>query len=60
MGGQLEYFGFWLDSDFGKGFAAPSCTTFSAPPLCSEQRFEIDCVEVWGVGPEPEKPEVIV
>ncbi|CAG0917233.1 unnamed protein product [Notodromas monacha] len=58
MGGQHDYFGFWLDSDFGKGFAAQTCTTFNAKsPLCSTERFQVDCIEVWGVGSEPEKPE---
>jgi hypothetical protein len=33
MGGQLEYFGFWIDSEFGLVRTAPSCTTFYSPQV---------------------------
>ncbi|CAD5117440.1 DgyrCDS6208 [Dimorphilus gyrociliatus] len=56
MGGQLKYFGLWLDSDFGKGHskAKPSSTTFKSPQLSAEDEFEIDILEVWSVS----KPKV--
>jgi len=58
MGGQLEYFGFWIDAEFGHGKAAPSCTTYnSRQSLAGKQEFTIDRLEVWAVGPEPEKEE---
>lgn len=28
MGGKLEYFGFWIDAEFGKGYCSESCTTY--------------------------------
>lgn len=53
MGGQLQYFGLWLDAEYGKGKCAPSCTTYNSPQLSSSPEFLIDRVEVWAVGPEP-------
>ncbi|XP_074142434.1 MTOR-associated protein MEAK7 isoform X1 [Sminthopsis crassicaudata] len=52
MGGQLDYFGFWLDCDFGKGHskANPRCSTYNSPQLSCRENFELDCVEVWAVG----------
>ena len=38
MGGQLEYFGFWLDSEFGLVRSAPSCTTFYSPQGIADAR----------------------
>jgi len=57
IGGKVDYFGIWLDSEFGKGFCSPSCTTFDSPQLSKEKEFKIHTLEVWGVGPEPEKEE---
>jgi len=53
MGGQLEYFGYWLDSDFGLIKTAPSCSTFHSPQL-GVQEGCLEDLEVWGVGPEPD------
>ena len=58
IGGKLEYFGLWLDYEFGKGKCSPTCTSFSSPQLSSKEHFNIHTLEVWGVGPEPEKEEV--
>ncbi|KAK3589313.1 hypothetical protein CHS0354_026970 [Potamilus streckersoni] len=57
MGGQLNYFGLWLDQSFIKGHskAVPKCTTFGSPQLSGKQEFEVDTVEVWGVGSGPKK-----
>uniref|UniRef100_H3CTU7 MTOR-associated protein MEAK7 n=1 Tax=Tetraodon nigroviridis TaxID=99883 RepID=H3CTU7_TETNG len=58
MGGQHDYFGLWLDSDFGRGHsrARPTCTTYGSPQLSAEEDFSLDSMEVWAVGkpPEPE------
>ncbi|KAI8377151.1 TLD-domain-containing protein [Choanephora cucurbitarum] len=53
MGGQFEYAGLWLESDFlhGHSRAGPLCTTFGSPQLSSDQNFLIDEVEVWLVRP---------
>ena len=57
MGGQLEYFGLWIDSDYGKGKCSPSCSTFNCRQLSSQPEFKIERLEVWAVGPEPVKDE---
>ena len=57
FGGKFEYFGVFVSADFGHGFSAPSCTTFECRQLAGRKRFDIDTLEVWGVGPEPKKGE---
>ena len=49
MGGQLEYFGFWVDAEFGILQTSPSCSTFHSPQL-GELQGKIDKIEVFGVG----------
>lgn len=41
----------------GHSKAKPSCTTYSSPTLSSCEEFDIDSIEVWGVG-TPSLPEV--
>ena len=52
MGGQLEYFGLWLSSDFGKGHskAKPKCTTYASGQLSRHEEFTVHSLEVWGFG----------
>ncbi|XP_053556820.1 MTOR-associated protein MEAK7 [Bombina bombina] len=52
MGGQHNYFGLWIDSNFGSGHskAKPSCTTYNSPQLSAKEEFTIDAIEVWAVG----------
>ncbi|KAJ1084120.1 hypothetical protein NDU88_004273 [Pleurodeles waltl] len=59
MGGQHNYFGLWIDSDFGKGHsrAKPKCTTYNSPQLSSTENFKIDVLEVWGVGHQQKSDE---
>uniref|UniRef100_A0A3P9MUV9 MTOR-associated protein MEAK7 n=1 Tax=Poecilia reticulata TaxID=8081 RepID=A0A3P9MUV9_POERE len=59
MGGQHDYFGLWLDSDFGRGHsrARPKCTTYGNPQLSADEDFVLDAVEVWAVGKPPEEEE---
>ncbi|XP_072241469.1 MTOR-associated protein MEAK7 [Leuresthes tenuis] len=61
MGGQHDYFGLWLDSEFGSGHsrARPKCTTYGSPQLSGDEDFTLDSMEVWAVGkpPEPEEGE---
>ena len=58
MGGQLEYFGLWLSADYGRGHsrAKPKCTTYGSPMLSATEEFEVDMLELWGVG-DPVLPE---
>lgn len=59
MGGQFEYFGMWLDSDFGPGHskARPKSTTYGSPQLSGSEKFQVEDIEVWGVGAPPEQEE---
>ncbi|XP_063169148.1 MTOR-associated protein MEAK7 [Candoia aspera] len=56
MGGQLEYFGLWLDSNYGKGHskAKPRCSTYNSPQLSAKENFVLDSLEVWALGDPPE------
>lgn len=60
MGGQHDYFGLWVDSDYGKGHskAKPRCTTYNSPQLSAKENFTLDALEVWTVGDMPESAEV--
>lgn len=52
MGGQHNYFGLWIDVDFGKGHskAKPTCTTYNSPQLSAQEDFRFEKMEVWAVG----------
>uniref|UniRef100_UPI00398E5AFD MTOR-associated protein MEAK7 n=1 Tax=Pristiophorus japonicus TaxID=55135 RepID=UPI00398E5AFD len=56
MGGQHNYFGLWIDSDYGGGHskAKPRCTTYNSPQLSAQEYFKINILEVWTVGTPPE------
>lgn len=47
MGGQFDYAGLWLDSDFlhGHSKAGPVCTTYRSPQLSLEEYFAVDQIE---------------
>ncbi|XP_047205873.1 MTOR-associated protein MEAK7 isoform X2 [Girardinichthys multiradiatus] len=59
MGGQHDYFGLWLNGDFGQGHsrARPKCTTYGSPKLSADEDFTLDSVEVWAVGKPPQPAE---
>jgi hypothetical protein len=52
MGGQYDYFGLFLDHDYGKGHskAHPLSTTYNSPQLSKQEEFQIKHIEVWAVG----------
>ncbi|XP_062997146.1 MTOR-associated protein MEAK7 [Elgaria multicarinata webbii] len=52
MGGQHDYFGLWVDSNYGGGHskAKPRCTTYNSPQLSAKENFTLDAMEVWAVG----------
>lgn len=52
LGGQLDYFGLWIDHSFNNGHskAKPKCTTFGSPQLSGSAEFVVDSIEVWAVG----------
>ncbi|KAI8759260.1 MTOR-associated protein meak7 [Biomphalaria glabrata] len=60
MGGQFEYFGFWIDQSFDRGHSkagARGNTTFGSPQLSAHTEFQVDCIEVWAVGRLERKEE---
>jgi TLD len=58
MGGQFNFWGLWLDSEYGLGESSESCTTYrSYTQLSATKNFKIKNIEVWGVGPEPKAEE---
>lgn len=61
MGGQFNYWGLWLDSEYGKGECSESCTTFkNYTQLSVHKNFQIRNIEVWAVGEKPKKETVSV
>ena len=59
MGGQHNYFGLWLSTEFGQGHSKgkPTSTTYGNPQLSAKDEFLIDVVEAWGIGNEPKADE---
>ncbi|XP_036998311.2 MTOR-associated protein MEAK7 [Artibeus jamaicensis] len=59
MGGQHNYFGLWIDVDFGRGHskAKPTCTTYNSPQLSAQEDFRFEKMEVWAVG-DPSQTEL--
>ncbi|XP_014294785.1 MTOR-associated protein MEAK7 [Halyomorpha halys] len=56
MGGQLNYFGFFLSSDYGVGSVSKTCTTFgNYIPLASQYDFRFTRLEIWGIGDPEDK-----
>lgn len=48
MGGQLGYWGLWLDASFEFGTCSPSCSTYSGYQMLSgSPEFRIAGLEVW-------------
>eukprot|EP00833_Pecoramyces_ruminatium_P010587 jgi/Orpsp1_1/1184619/evm.model.c7180000090286.1 len=47
MGGQFDYFGFFISSDFENGHSKGISTTYNNPSLCNQSDFKIDAIEVW-------------
>ncbi|XP_045192773.2 MTOR-associated protein MEAK7-like [Mercenaria mercenaria] len=60
LGGQLNYFGLWIDYTFNSGHskAVPKCTTYGSPQLSKSPEFVVDSIEVWAVGPEKKKHDL--
>jgi len=49
MGGQLDYFGFWIDSEFGILKTSPTCSTYHSAQL-GQLDGKLKKIEVFGVG----------
>lgn len=60
IGGQFEYWGIWLDSEYGIGECSETCTTYkNYVQLSATKNFKIRNVEVWGVGDKPTKEDEV-
>lgn len=60
IGGQFEYWGLWLDSEYGIGECSETCTTYkNYIQLSATKNFKIRNVEVWGVGDKPVKEDEV-
>lgn len=60
MGGQFNFWGLWLDSEYGLGESSESCTTYRGYiQLSATKQFKIRNIEVWGVGSKPVTEDVI-
>lgn len=48
----MEHFGLWIDQTLTSGHsrAMPLCNTFNSPMLSGKQEFEIEQLDIWGVG----------
>lgn len=58
MGGQHNYWGLWLDSEYGIGECSESCTTYKGYfQMSATKKFTVRNVEVWGVGDKPVKED---
>lgn len=61
MGGQFNYWGLWLDCEYGHGECSESCTTFkNYSQLSVNKQFEIRNIEVWAVGEKPKTEDVSI
>lgn len=58
MGGQLDYWGLWLDAEYGIGQSNVSCSTYSDYSMLSAVKdFKIDALEVWCVKEKPKNDD---
>jgi len=56
MGGQMGYWGLWIDAEYGHGQSNVSCSTYNDYSILSTVKdFKIDSLEVWCV---KEKPKI--
>ncbi|XP_049779426.1 MTOR-associated protein MEAK7-like [Schistocerca cancellata] len=56
LGGSPGYHGLFVAGDLSRGHSSARCPTFrDYRPLSSERDFNVVRLEVWGVGPAPQK-----
>lgn len=54
MGGKPAKFGLMLNSELSQGSSSGHVDTFHTVQLSADSAFNIEHVEVWGLGPEPD------
>ncbi|XP_060536321.1 MTOR-associated protein MEAK7 [Cylas formicarius] len=58
LGGQHNYCGLWIDSEYGNGHSSESCTTYAGYQQMSHSKeFHFRHLEVWGLGLPPPTPQ---
>lgn len=58
MGGQHNYYGLWLDFEYGHGHTSESCTSYSGYfQMSHTKEFQYRHLEVWGLGLPPPTPQ---
>lgn len=58
MGGQIDYWGLWLDAEYGIGQSNVSCSTYSDYSMLSASKdFKVDSLEVWCVKEKPKNDD---
>merc|ERR1712198_797249 len=55
MGGSKGNYGLELNDDLLSGTCSADIQTFHTIQLAEDQTFSIEHVEVWGLGPEPDR-----
>ncbi|GMR54294.1 hypothetical protein PMAYCL1PPCAC_24489 [Pristionchus mayeri] len=55
VGGSDINWPFFISEEYGKGMATPHSSSFEKCDLAGETNFEIDTLEIWRVGPPPQK-----
>ncbi|GMT29133.1 hypothetical protein PFISCL1PPCAC_28957, partial [Pristionchus fissidentatus] len=55
IGGNDINWPFFISEQFSTGMATPHSSSFEKCDLAGESRFEIDALEIWRVGPPPQK-----
>lgn len=61
MGGQFNFWGFFLSNDYGIGQSCESCTTYKDYQQLSKSKdFKFKNLEVWAVDEEPLSAEELV
>lgn len=61
MGGVHNYWGLFLNANFGSGLVSESCTTYkNYTRLAHDKEFTLDKLQVWAVGAPDPTPEELV
>ncbi|GMT01283.1 hypothetical protein PENTCL1PPCAC_23457 [Pristionchus entomophagus] len=55
VGGSDINWPFFISEQYGKGMATPHSSSFEKCDLAGETEFDIDTLEIWRVGPPPQK-----
>ena len=57
FGGQLDFFGLWLEDSMDSARSYGPCSTFGSPCLAGRTTFKVEVVEVWALVEDEEGEE---